>query len=262
MLIRTSSKNRSLTRGMENSLRKFGNSLLSRAQPTGSGEFVRRMVVSRVINARCTEEGTVVDFGAGDGNLWGRLRPDLRAHYVVVDMIPGRFGLRVIGSVTAAPIGGNTMSFVCLSDVLEHIVNDFEAVAEAARVLRPNGYLVIHVPSMRAKPYRFLQRVADAAEAAEHHDFPHVRDGYTTEGLRKMLASVPDLAVVSIGPSFHRAQSLISDLDTFLWWYHLTPLRSITWLAIRLSALDRRTPSDMTSSGHVAILQKKVALGE
>ena len=229
------------------------------AAPTGAGEFVRRQRVSRLINEHCRVGARVVDLGAGAGNLVAALRADLRDRYIVVDIGPGVHGQRVMGDVTTIPLREASADCVCLSDVLEHIERDLEAVEEAVRIVRPGGHVVIHVPSMRPKPYRALQRAADAAELADHQQFPHVRDGYTDVTLRDMLGRVAGSALVTLEPSFGSAQSLMSDLDALLWWRKWTALRVGTWVGIRILSLSKRPPHPSTSSGYVAVLQRSGA---
>lgn len=227
------------------------------AQPTGAGEYVRRHVVSRIVNTHCPQQGRVVDLGAGVGNLYRALRPDLRDGYVVVDVERAGHGQRIIGDVTTVPLASDGAHIVCLSDVLEHLVQDADAVQEAVRIARPAALVVLHVPSTRTKPYGFLQRAADGAEAVDHQQFPHVRDGYTHETLSAMLREVNGADIVSIEPSFAPVQSLITDVDAYLWWHNWTVLRVAPWLAIRLSTWrsGRHVPA-VSSSGYVAILRK------
>lgn len=235
-----------------------GGALSRVAQPTGTGEYVRRRVVSAYVNAHCPVGGRVVDLGAGRGYLRSALRPDLRSRYTVVDALGGPHGTRIVGDVTAVPLASGAADVVCLSDVLEHLACDGDAVAEAVRVARPGGLVVVHVPSGRAKPYAFLRRAAEEAEAADRQQFPHVRDGYTQLGLETLLAGVADAEVVTITPSFTTAQSLISDVDEFLWWRKWTVLRLASWLGIRIaSSGDGRATTSRTSSGYLAVLQRR-----
>lgn len=237
---------------------RAGGTLARAVQPTGAGEFVRRRVVSTYANAHCPAGGRIVDLGAGPGHLRGALRPDLRARYTVVDVDPGPHGLRMIGDVTSVPVASGSADLVCLSDVLEHVVHDREAVQEAVRTARPGGMIVAHVPSVRVKPYAFLRRAADEAEAADHQQFPHVRDGYTRQTLEDMLSQVREVDVVSIAPSFTAVQSLVSDVDAYLWWRRWTVLRAGSWLAIRLASLaGGRAKDDDTSSGYLAVLRRR-----
>lgn len=232
--------------------------LVSRiAQPTGAGEYVRRTVVSRFINSHCPPAGRIVDLGAGVGNLHCTLRPDLMAGYLVVDVDRGPYGQRVIADVTATPLADSSADCICLSDVLEHLEDDVGAVREAIRIVRPGGYVVLHVPSTRAKPYRSWQRAADEAEEADHQQFPHVRDGYTSASLATMLGRVPGAEVMFIEPSFAASQSMLSDLDGFLWWKKWTVLRLLPWVGIRVASRMTQQVSDpVSSSGLLAALRR------
>lgn len=226
-------------------------------RPTGAGEFVRRHVVSGIVNVHCPIGGRVIDLGAGAGNLFVALRPDLRQGYAVVDIERRGFGRRIVGDVTTVPLAADSADCVCLSDVLEHLVQDADAVQEAVRVVRPGAQVVLHVPSTRTKPFRFLRRAAEGAESVDHQQFPHVRDGYTTESLSAMLNEVVGAEVVYIRPSFSASQSLLTDIDAYLWWHKWTPLRPATWLGIRLTSLrGRRNVPATSSSGLVAVLRK------
>jgi len=237
---------------------RFGSVIARVVRPTGSGEYVRRSVVSRALNSLCPDGGRVVDLGAGAGNLWVALRPDLRGRYVVIDVQSNGFGHRIIGDVTAGPLASGCADAVCLSDVLEHLVNDVDAVREAVRIARPGAHVVLHVPSTRVKPYAFMQRAADGAEAVDHQQFPHVRDGYTHETLSAMLSEVSGVEVVALSPSFAAEQSLISDVDAYLWWHNLTPLRVLPWCGIRLASLrSAQALPAASSSGFIAVLQKQ-----
>jgi SAM-dependent methyltransferase len=228
------------------------------AEPTGAGEYVRRTVVSRFINAHCPTAGRIVDLGAGVGNLHDALRPDLRASYTVVDIDGGLYGWRLVADVSATPLVDASADCVCLSDVLEHMVDDVAAVREALRIVRPGGHIVVHVPSIRTKPYRCFQRAADEAEAADQQQFPHVRDGYTRTSLAKMLEEVSGAEVVFVEPSYAAGQSLLSDLDEFLWWKGWTIARVLPWVGIRLSSrMTGRVSDQAKSSGFLAALRRE-----
>src|SRR5579859_2648034 len=53
----------------------------------------------------------------------------------------------VEADVTALPFADESFDSVVLGEVLEHVENARGALAEARRVLRPNGVLVLSVPS-------------------------------------------------------------------------------------------------------------------
>lgn len=225
-------------------------------QPTGCGEYVRRRRVSRLVNALCPLSGLVVDVGGGPGRLSTALRPDLRSRYTVVDVAGGPHGRRIVADIACAPLPAATADIVCLSDVLEHVADDVAAVREAVRILRPGGHLVVHVPSLREQPLAFMRRAADEAEAADHQQFPHVRDGYDAQGLASLLAEASCGVQPSVEPSCTALQSMVTDLDGYLWFRRLTVLRAIPWTAIRLVRFRAVAPLERSSSGLVGVLRR------
>jgi len=72
-------------------------------------------------------------------------------------------GLTTIAQASAAalPYAAETFDLVTMLDVLEHIPDDAGALAEAMRVLRPGGLLMLAVPA-----YRFLWGAQD--EVSRH----------------------------------------------------------------------------------------------
>ncbi len=70
----------------------------------------------------------------------------------------------------ALPFAGNKFDTIFLFDVLEHVENDDELIAELNRVLKISGHLVLSVPFM----YRF-------------HEAPYDFRRYTTSGIRSLL---------------------------------------------------------------------------
>ena len=71
-------------------------------------------------------------------------------------------------------------------DVLEHIKDDREAVADLARALRPGGTLLAHVPRDQWTTWwGEVQRVSD--DMAWTINPGHVRQGYSPEAMRDLL---------------------------------------------------------------------------
>jgi ubiquinone/menaquinone biosynthesis C-methylase UbiE len=57
----------------------------------------------------------------------------------------GIWGL-LLSSISQLPFSDKSFDVVLCTEVLEHLVNDCDAVAELVRVLKPNGNIVISVP--------------------------------------------------------------------------------------------------------------------
>jgi len=80
------------------------------------------------------------------------------------------------GSITALPFQNNSYDLIICSDVIEHIKDDAKAVSELARVLAPQGTLVITVPYHS----KYNERI--------YPMFGHERPGYNEEEMRRLLA--------------------------------------------------------------------------
>jgi SAM-dependent methyltransferase len=76
----------------------------------------------------------------------------------------------VAASLTAVPLADETVDLIICSEVLEHITDDGLALDEMRRVLAPDGWLLISVPTPPAV-----------------YDPAHVREGYTRDELSGML---------------------------------------------------------------------------
>lgn len=76
----------------------------------------------------------------------------------------------VQGNALRLPFSDDTFDRVIASEVLEHIPQDTEAMAELSRVLRPGGTMAVTVP-------RFGPEAVNWALSHEYHDVPggHVR---------------------------------------------------------------------------------------
>lgn len=91
--------------------------------------------------------------------------------------------LAVRGSAYGLPFAAGAFDCVIASEVLEHLHQDADALAEIARVLKPGGSLAVSVP--REGPERVCWMLSTA-----YHDVPggHVRI-YEQAGLRALLAA-------------------------------------------------------------------------
>lgn len=95
-------------------------------------------------------------------------------------------------------------------DVLEHISDDMGLLQQIARILKPEGYLVLHVPRWREDQWRLLSIFN------KHQVDGHVRDGYTQEEIQKRLT----------GAGFH----ICEFLHTFgLWGEIAFELNMLAW---------------------------------
>ncbi|HYN05833.1 MAG TPA: class I SAM-dependent methyltransferase [Vicinamibacterales bacterium] len=105
--------------------------------------------------ASLAETGRVVDVGCGSGQSlrwFASLYPKWRTLGLDI-AVPGLTAAKALGladvmrgSALALPLKSSTADLVIMLDVLQHLPlggGDHQALAEAARVLRPSGYLLV-----------------------------------------------------------------------------------------------------------------------
>jgi SAM-dependent methyltransferase len=90
-----------------------------------------------------------VDVGAEDGSLAGLWRDKGRLTLLLdldPTMLSGAPRPGAVADAEGLPLAEASVDIVVLSAVLEHVLDPRRAVAEAMRVLRPGGRLVVYVP--------------------------------------------------------------------------------------------------------------------
>ena len=117
--------------------------------------------------------GIVVDIGCADGWLRHCLAPDAR--YIGLDYPPAvaaGYGSKpeVFGDGESLPFADASVDVVALLEVLEHLPDPGRCMAEAARILKPGGTLLLSVP--------FLYPL---------HDEPRDFQRWTRFGLQRLL---------------------------------------------------------------------------
>ena len=114
----------------------------------------RREIVARVLEARLPAGASVLDVGCGTGFVLERLaarfdvtglEPDAsvraRAHpSIAAKLLPG-------GSDDLSALGGRRFDAVLMLDVLEHVVDDVEALKHVKPALATGGLLLATVPA-------------------------------------------------------------------------------------------------------------------
>ena len=139
---------------------------------------------------------------------------------------------------------------VLLIDVLEHIEDDFKALKNVNRALKPGGYLVISVPTPLYPKY-FGHKFADLVG--------HVRDGYALGDLEIMLRSTGFKILEwhhHTNPSTAKLCSLwYKQLrNPFLKWILMPPLNILSTLDLRGPLREKRQP--IRSCGIALLAQK------
>lgn len=109
--------------------------------------------------------GPVVDVGGGTGRFTASIAGDRRA--LVLDLSPGMLararnrGLPAVrGDGARAPLADDSVGAVTVTEAFHHVEDQAGFLAEAARVLRPDGVLLIE----EIDPRRTLGRLVEVGE--------------------------------------------------------------------------------------------------
>ena len=178
----------------------------------GAGSFaiLHWLAASRAehIPPAASPDELLVDLACG-GGLMAPYAARLGYRHVGVDL--GLEGLRlarehgvspVRGSVLAVPLADGCADVVVAGEILEHIEDDVAVLAEAARILRPGGILVIDAIAATwladVITVRILERVPGGPP-------PGIHDPALFVDRRRLLAAAPglglDLELVGLRPS-------------------------------------------------------------
>jgi ubiquinone/menaquinone biosynthesis C-methylase UbiE len=112
--------------------------------------------LERALDAHARPGITVVDIGCGDASktgLWSKSRGvsyvgfDVSQEAVAAATNAG-FEARVIGDGSSLPLEDGSVDLAVCTEVLEHLFDPLATVAEAHRVLKPGGVLVVTVPNI------------------------------------------------------------------------------------------------------------------
>jgi SAM-dependent methyltransferase len=107
----------------------------------------------------------------------------------------------VCGDATRLDFKDDTFDLVTMFDVLEHVPDHERAVAEARRVLKPGGHLIVSTPNehWRFPYYRFMKPFCPS-EAEMFADWGHVRRGYSLQDLQSLIGLPCERSATFISP--------------------------------------------------------------
>ena len=184
---------------------------------------------------------SILEVGGGQGGLTTLLYP--KSHITNLDFEPKfaqatcnqqpniRF---VCGDATQLPFPDNSFDAVTMFDVLEHIPDDCRAVAEALRVLKPNGFLLVSTPdasTWRFPYYSFMKPICPP-ESAVMAEWGHVRRGYTLANLKTLIPLPCQQYATFINPITVLCHDIaFSNLPRSLSYLLCCLLSPITWIA-------------------------------
>lgn len=167
------------------------------------GLFYREKMraIHRIAPAGLRDDGArprILDIGGGRSGLAWLLYPD--ADVVSVDIDPALAGQGpaagrstfVCADALRLPFADGAFDAVTLFDVLEHIPDDKRAAAEALRVTRPGGVVLVSTPTAAWRyPYFTALQPVCPPEADLMAEWGHVRRGYHEHELRALFGKPP-----------------------------------------------------------------------
>jgi SAM-dependent methyltransferase len=196
---------------MKASLRAF---LARNPFPHGltDGLFYREKMraIHRVAPAQLGDRGArprILEIGGGRSGLAHLLYPGAEVVTIDVDFDlhgqgpAGAAASFVCGDARRLPFKDGTFDAVTLFDVLEHIHEDHVAAAEAVRVTRPTGVVLVSTPNIdwRYPFYRFMKPLCPP-ENELMAGWGHVRRGYSAQELADLFGASPDRSATFINP--------------------------------------------------------------
>jgi SAM-dependent methyltransferase len=150
----------------------------------------------------------ILDVGCGIGTYVRRFR-DFTDHVFGIDVDEERVaeGARALPNLQVAaseslPFPDARFDLVVLNEVIEHVRDDAQTVAEALRVLRPGGRLVIYAPNRlylfethgiylgQRYLFRLIPFVNWLPDPLRNRFCPHVR-AYTSPAIHRLFAGQP-----------------------------------------------------------------------
>jgi 2-polyprenyl-3-methyl-5-hydroxy-6-metoxy-1,4-benzoquinol methylase len=144
--------------------------------------------------------GRLLDVGSGTGTWAPRLREAGARQLVALDPSAAaleharpRYDLAVLGTiedVTLDELGGRPFEVIVAADVLEHLIDPWQALRKLRSWAQPGGLLAVSVPNLRY--YRLVGNLVFRGEFEYEpwgvRDWTHLR-WFTRRSLARMLAS-------------------------------------------------------------------------
>lgn len=115
--------------------------------------LVRSALFAKYLKAS-NKNSAILDVGSGPGNNLRMLKNLGFKNYQGFDSSPiakkfceeKKLGEVLIGDISCPDLPNNFYDFVLATDLLEHVEQDFLALKQIARILKPSGKLIITVP--------------------------------------------------------------------------------------------------------------------
>jgi SAM-dependent methyltransferase len=178
-----------------------------------TAETIRREVSRIWGGLNLTPEAVVLNIGAGNNDLG--VCPPSAIHLDISEAGLAAFERRIVASVEAIPIEDESVDIaICVGSVINYC-DAAAAISEIARVIKPDGRLLIEFESSRSGEFAFQACFGRAAAVAEtfYGDDPETVWVYTLDYVRSLL-SARGLALTASTP-IHIASPwmLLANLD-------------------------------------------------
>lgn len=139
----------------------------------------RRRLLDKCLQAAVLQmQGCVLDVGGKKTNKRGNFRPPKTKQWYTLNLT-AKDRPDLIGDAHLLPLDNACVDTLICTEVLEHVADPNQVVAELIRVLRPGGHLILSVP--------FLVPI---------HGDPFDFQRFTEQGLRRLL-NTHDFQIVS-----------------------------------------------------------------
>lgn len=188
--------------------------------------------------------GKVLDVGCGRKPYRDIIEPRCDA-YIGMD-IEKRDGVDVVGDAQKLPFDENSFDVIVAFQVMEHLPEPNEFLAECYRVCKQGGHVLITTPFMWGE-----------------HEQPRDFYRYTRFGLR-YLAEKAGFEVVEIAPDTGYWPTAILRFNYWLVRFTKGPLKYLFWpvwlnqyVALMLNTIERRVSENTTDTSSFTTLLKK-----
>lgn len=154
------------------------------------------------------EDRWILDVGCGIGT-YVRKFANFSAHVFGIDVDEERVaeGAKsiprlLIGEAEVLPFPDATFDVVLLNEVIEHVRDDAQTIADSLRILRPGGHLIIYAPNRlylfethgiylgRRYLFRLVPFINWLPDVVRDRFCPHVR-AYTAADIRRLFTGQP-----------------------------------------------------------------------
>ena len=180
--------------------------------PIWSVGYLSSRALLRELRPACTQlHGRALDLGCGNSPY----QPLLTSitSYVPYDVDRSSLGAHVIGTAESLPFASASFDSALCTQVLEHVAQPAQVIAEIARVLKPAGRLVLSAP-----------------QAWRLHEQPYDYFRYTRFGLQTLLSAV-SLSMVSCEPTGGAWTLAGQIINNHIW--RNPPVNRAAWLVSR-----------------------------